>query len=74
MDPERPRSDFWFLLPIFLGVIGGIIAYFVLRQDDPKKAKNCIYLALVLILRDFITIAAISLQFPELAQQNSVNL
>ena len=23
----------WFLLPIFLGLIGGVIAYFVLRSD-----------------------------------------
>ncbi len=25
-----------------------IIAYFVLRGDDPKKAKNCLYLGLIL--------------------------
>lgn len=48
MQPERTRSNFWFLLPIFLGLIGGIIAYFVLRHDDPKKAKNCLYLGIVL--------------------------
>ncbi len=36
------------MLPIFIGLIGGIIAYFVLRGDDPKKAKNCLYLGLIL--------------------------
>ena len=50
MYPERPRSNWWFLLPIFMGFIGGIIAYFVLRHDDPKKAKNCFYLGLVLMI------------------------
>lgn len=48
MYPEKPRSNWWFLLPIILGIIGGIIAFFVLRHDDPKKAKNCLCLSLVL--------------------------
>ncbi len=48
MSYEKPRSNWWFLLPIFMGLIGGIIAYFVLRGDDPKKAKNCLYLGLIL--------------------------
>ncbi len=53
MYPERPRSNWWFLLPIFLGLIGGIIAYFVLRHDDPRKAKNCLYLGIVLAVIGF---------------------
>jgi len=53
MYPERPRSNWWFLLPIFMGLIGGIIAYFVLRHDDPRKAKNCLYLGIVLALIGF---------------------
>ena len=48
MEPERQRSNWWYLLPIFLGVIGGIIAYFAIRKDDRKKAKKCLYLGLIL--------------------------
>ncbi len=48
MEPERPRSYLWFLLPVLLGLIGGIIAYFVLRHDDPVKAKYCLYIGIVL--------------------------
>jgi hypothetical protein len=44
----KQRSSLWFLLPILFNVIGGIIAYFVIREDDPKKAKNCLYLGIVL--------------------------
>ncbi len=44
----RTRSGWWYLLPIFLGVVGGIIGYFVIRHDDPKKAKNCMYLGVAL--------------------------
>ena len=29
-------------------MLGGIIAYFAIRRDDPKKAKNCLYLGLIL--------------------------
>ena len=47
--PEKLRSNAWFLLPIFFGVIGGIIAFFILRHNDPRKAKNCLYLGLALM-------------------------
>ena len=58
---EKQRSKAWFLLPIFFGVIGGIIAFFILRYEDPHKAKNCLFrgLALMLIgisLNIFITV------------------
>ena len=49
MQPERPRSSWWYLVPIFLGLIGGIIAYFALRNDDREKAKKCMYLGLILL-------------------------
>ncbi len=42
MYPERIRSRWWYLLPIFIGLIGGIIAYFAIRRDDPQKAKRCL--------------------------------
>jgi len=44
----RSRSSLWFLLPIFFSVIGGVIAFFVIKEDDPKKAKNCLYLGIIL--------------------------
>lgn len=47
-DGHRPRSNWWFLLPILLSAIGGVIAYFALRNDDRQKAKNCLYLGLAL--------------------------
>jgi len=46
--PEKTRSNWWYLLPIFLGIIGGIIAYFAIRKDDRPKAKKCLYLSLIL--------------------------
>ena len=49
MYPEKPRSNWWYLLPIFLGIVGGIIAYFAIRKDDRAKAKKCLYLGLILL-------------------------
>ena len=44
----RKRSSWWFLLPIIFGVIGGVIAYFVIKEDDPKRARSCLYLGIIL--------------------------
>ena len=54
MQPEKERSSWWYLFPIFLGLIGGIIAYFVLRNDDRKKAKNCLYIGIALAFMGLI--------------------
>lgn len=47
---EQTRSRWWYLLPIFLEAIGGVIAYFVLRGDDPAKARNCLLLGVILFV------------------------
>lgn len=48
MYSEKQRSNLWYLLPIFLGIIGGVIAYFILRKDSPKMARNCLIVGLIL--------------------------
>ena len=72
--PERPRSNGWFLLPIFLGLIGGVIAFFILRNDDPKKAKNCLYLGISMMLIGIIFNIMIAGSIPELDSGFNVNL
>ena len=49
----RKRSSLWFLLPIFFNVIGGVIAYFIIKDDDPHKAKNCLLLGIILTAISF---------------------
>lgn len=44
----RRRSTLWFLLPVVFNVLGGIIAYFAIRDDDPKKARSCLFLGIAL--------------------------
>ncbi len=74
MYPEKPRSNWWFLLPIFLGLIGGVIAYFVLRHDDPRKAKNCLYLAIVLAIIGIAINVIFGTQLMELDPEFGVNI
>ena len=44
------RSKAWYLLPIFLGIIGGIIGFFVLRRDSPKMARNCLIIGIIMLV------------------------
>jgi 2-hydroxy-6-oxonona-2,4-dienedioate hydrolase len=51
-DIQRHRSRLWYLLPIFLSLIGGLIAYFLVRSSDATIAKNSLFIG--------ITITAVS--------------
>lgn len=65
MEYSEKKSNAWFLLPILIGVIGGIIAFFVLRNSDPAKAKNCLYLGVALMVVGIIVDLIIISFFPE---------
>jgi len=49
-NPIRQRSRIWYLLPIIFSIFGGVIAYFIIRQDDSSKAKNCLWLGIILFV------------------------
>ena len=51
---QTRKSRWWYLLPIFFGIIGGIIAYLVLKDDDKTLAKNCLYLGIILTVIGFV--------------------
>ena len=72
--PEKSRSNAWYLLPIFLGVIGGIIAFFFLRKDDPKKARNCLYLGIGFMIVGIIFNVTIATTVPGLDSGFNVNI
>ena len=46
----RYRSRWWFMLPLLLNLLGGIIAYLAIRHDDPDKAKNCLLVGLAIFV------------------------
>jgi len=45
--PSKP-SWAWFLLPILLTWLGGIIGYFALRDKDKRMARNVLIVGVVL--------------------------
>ena len=45
---QRKRSWAWLLLPIFVQIIGGAIAYYALKPDEPRMAKDCLYIGITL--------------------------
>ena len=51
---ETTPSKAWYLLPIFFNIIGGIIAYILLRSKDEKMAKNMLYVGAAMIMVGFI--------------------
>ncbi len=74
MENIKSRSKGWYVLPIFLGWIGGLIAYFILRRDDPRKAKNCLYLGIILGIVGLILNIIIIAQMPEFTPTFNANI
>ena len=70
----KSRSNWWYLLPIFVGLIGGVIAYFILRHDEPKKAKNCIYIGIILAAVGIVINILIGTQIPSMTPDFNVNV
>lgn len=44
----QSRSYLWYALPALFSIFGGVIAYFILKKDDPAKAKNCLWIGIIL--------------------------
>ena len=61
---EKP-SNVWYLLPILLGILGGIIGYIVIKAKDERMAKNILYVGLGTFVLGIIFIAAIPSPSPE---------
>ena len=73
MYSEKIRSRWWYLVPIFFGLIGGIIAYFAIRRDDPQKAKRCLWVGIILtVINVIVNISLVSTGVYE--QDYSVNV
>ena len=45
----------WFLLPIFLSIIGGMIGYYMLLDRDKQKAKGVLYVGIVVAIVEVIS-------------------
>ena len=50
------KSPLWYLLPAFLGITGGLIAYLILKNNDSKKAKNALLIGIIVSIPFFVLI------------------
>ena len=74
MDSDRVKSLWWVLLPIFLGIIGGILGYFALKNDDPKLAKFCLHLSIMLTIVEIAVWVPLVIFTEQLTPNLGVNL
>ena len=51
---EKRASAAWYLLPIFLWFIGGLIMFFVLKDEDRGRAKGGLKLGIILSVIGFV--------------------
>ena len=72
--PERPRSNAWYLVPILFGILGGIVAFLFLRKSDPQKARNCIYIGLVMMVLGIIINIILASSVPGFDSGFNVNI
>ncbi len=56
--PEKRASSAWYLMPIFFGIIGGIIAWAVTRGNDPSKAKKFLIVGIIFLVIEIVLIVA----------------
>lgn len=45
---EKKPSKWWYLLPIFLGILGGIAAYLLVKDRDKEFAKRLVIVGIVM--------------------------
>ncbi len=55
MSTTQPVSNWWYILPILLGIIGALIAWICIRRIDPSKARKIIIVGLSMTLVGWIS-------------------
>jgi hypothetical protein len=57
---QKGPSKAWYLLPIFIRIIGGLIMYFALTNRDAKMAKKRLLLSILLLIAEIAISMAIA--------------
>ena len=58
-DGRRERSGLWYILPFFFGIIGALIMYFSVKEDDPRMANYGMVFGLIMMVIGGIIMYAI---------------
>lgn len=62
-EPTKRPSKAWYLVPIFFGIVGGLVMYLVLKDEDRKMAKKGLVLSIILTVVITIVIFIVSVIF-----------
>lgn len=46
-DNMNKTSNWWYLAPVFLGLLGGFIMFLVLRKEDNETAKTGLVIGII---------------------------
>jgi hypothetical protein len=47
-EPIRPSPSYlWYLIPVVLGLLGGLIGYVYVHDDNPQMAKDLFFIGLI---------------------------
>jgi RsiW-degrading membrane proteinase PrsW (M82 family) len=57
---RKNPSKAWYLLPIFFGILGGLIMYFIVRDDNKQMAKNGLILSVILTIVGIILVVILN--------------
>jgi RsiW-degrading membrane proteinase PrsW (M82 family) len=57
---RKNPSKAWYLLPIFFGILGGLVMYFIVRDDNKQMAKNGLILSVILSIVGIIFIVILN--------------
>ena len=57
----KSPSKAWYLLPIFFGILGGLVMYLVVKNDDKRMAKKGLILSVVLTIIGIIIAIVLNL-------------
>jgi purine-cytosine permease-like protein len=49
-------SNAWYLVPLFLGIIGGAITYLAIKDEDEEMANNLLYIGIFMTFLGLIII------------------
>jgi len=60
INQPRQSSAAWYLLPIFLSIVGGVISYLCLRKQDPSRARKTLVLGSVLFAIPVMLLVGVS--------------
>ena len=55
-NKKQHHETFLICISVFFTIVGGLIAYFILRKDNPKLAKICLATGVILYIIGFIII------------------